>query len=216
MINIWCHRPSTSLGSLANELRSRGETVRLWTGFERPANCLLWGNGGGNKYVELARLAEAGVPVPAHSLDPHPGWLARTFRHKEARDLLKMSTHGDYYVEYVPTIREHRIHIIAGRCVRVQGKLPRTATPHPRFRSWRSGWKLVAGPDTTATLPPGARAIAKTAVASLGYQFGAVDLGTRTDGSPIVFEVNTQPGLEGGTVRCYADALLLEYSYTEE
>lgn len=162
--------------------------------------------------MELERLANAGIPVPSHSRVVRPDWLARTTRHKEARDLLAGLTHGDYYVEYVPTTQEHRVHVVEGKVVRVQGKIPRVPDPHPRYRSWRSGWKLVATPATTETLPPQARDLAKAAVAALGYHFGAVDIGTKEDGSPIVFEVNSQPGIEGGTVTCYARAFIREFA----
>jgi hypothetical protein len=209
---IWCRRPSAGLGLLANEIRNLGGAVTLLTGFGCPAGAIHWGQGGGDKYVELERLVNAGIPVPPHSRVPHPGWLARTTHHKEARDLLAGLIYGDYYVEYVPTTQEHRVHVVEGKVVRVQGKIPRVPDPHPRYRSWRSGWKLVATPACTDTLPPAARDLAKRAVAALGYKFGAVDIGTQANGEPIVFEVNSQPGLKGSTVRCYAQAFIREFA----
>lgn len=223
MITIWCPRRSVSAKLLVNEINQMGGRAILYVhGLPDPpldylmdpdaANAkIYWGQGGGDKYAELERLADAGIPVPAHSRLPHPGWLARTARHREARDLLREITKGDYYVEYVPTLREHRVHVVEGKVICVQGKIPRRPTPHPRYRSWRSGWKLVATPATTATLPPKARTCAKAAVAALHYHFGAVDVGTQADGSPIVFEVNSQPGLEGGTIRRYARAFITSY-----
>jgi glutathione synthase/RimK-type ligase-like ATP-grasp enzyme len=153
-------------------------------------------------------LAKAGIPVPAHSLEKRPGWLARRYSHMEANDLLAGLTYGDYYVQYVPTVREHRIHVYDGRSIRVAMKEPRTPNPNPRFRSWQAGWKLVASPANTGLLPPGARDLAAKAVKALGYEFGAVDVGTQENGKPIVWEVNSQPGIEGGTVKAYAHAIL--------
>jgi glutathione synthase/RimK-type ligase-like ATP-grasp enzyme len=125
-----------------------------------------------------------------------------------ANDLTANLRVGDYYVQYVPTVREHRIHVFDGEVIRVQMKVPRVAKPHPRFRSYDNGWKLVAGPEYTAQVPRGARELAKRAVAAMGYVFGAVDIGVKTDGTAIVWEVNTQPGIEGGTVDQYARAVV--------
>src|SRR5712664_2799775 len=59
-----------------------------------------------NKYSQLVRLNEAGVPVPPHLIHPHQStvvypdtvrWLARLNNHQEANDLLAGVTHGDYY-----------------------------------------------------------------------------------------------------------------------
>lgn len=211
MIELWCKRPSISLRLLAKELRKLGVEVKLWTSSDPLKEMVAWGKGGGDKYEELVRLSNAGIPVPRHSRTKKPGWLARTTHHKEARDLLRELTIGDYYVEYIPTIREHRVHVVGQRIIRIQGKVPRIENPHPKFRSWRSGWRLEANPKHTEMLPPQSRELAKKAIKAMGYEFGAVDIGTRNDGSAIVWEVNSQPGIEGGTVRCYARAFKQEF-----
>jgi glutathione synthase/RimK-type ligase-like ATP-grasp enzyme len=202
MIVLRCSRSSPGLALIRNKINELGDN----TG--DTAHVIYWGSGGGDKYAELTRLADAEIPVPPHSVTKHPGWLARTKRHKGARDLLRARKKGDYYVEYVPTTHEYRVHVVDDKVIRVQKKVPRTDTPHPRFRSHGSGWKLVATPEYSAELPKGIRAVSKRAVAALEYVFGAVDVGIKEDGSPLVFEVNTQPGLEGGTAECYARAFL--------
>jgi D-alanine-D-alanine ligase-like ATP-grasp enzyme len=141
-----------------------------------------------------------------------PGWLARRFRHTGANDLLANLAVGDYYVEDVETAAEFRIHVFDEVCIRVGERLPRVESPHPKFRSWAAGWKLLSGPDISQRLPRGARPLAKRAVAALERPFGAVDLAIRPDGRFVVWEVNSAPGLEGGTVNAYAAAVIRRYA----
>jgi hypothetical protein len=213
VITLYCPRKSTGAYLLVQELKRLGHEAQRIVGGPQPRGSLYWGKGGGNKYDELVKLRHAGVLVPDHTKwDPvgvlPEGWLARRFTHMEADDLTAELQVGDFYVRYVPTVREHRVHVFDGESIRVQMKVPRLDNPHPRFRSWANGWKLVAGAEYTAQVPRGAREMAKRAVAAMGYVFGAVDIGVREDGTPIVWEVNSQPGIEGGTVTQYANAVV--------
>jgi glutathione synthase/RimK-type ligase-like ATP-grasp enzyme len=45
-------------------------------------------------------------------------------------------------------------------------------------------------------------------VSALGLDFGAVDVALRKDGVPVVWEVNKAPGLEGGSLKKYAEKLI--------
>jgi len=208
MITIYCARRSTGALLLVNKLREFGQQAQRIVGGGAPRGAINWGQGGGNKYEELRTLWAAGIPVPPHSRNKVPGWLARRFTHMEANDLTANLTYGDYYVQFVPTVREHRIHIFNGESIRAQMKVPRRANPHPDFRSHANGWKLVGGPEYTAQVPRGAREMAKKAVAAMGYLFGAVDIGVKEDGRPVIWEVNSQPGIEGTTVDAYAKAVI--------
>jgi len=213
MINIYCARPSKGTRTLVRTIRALGGEARRVR--QRVPDAFIWGQGGGNKYEELRRLFQGGVPVPRHTLDQITNMprLGRTFHHTQARDLL--NPHRiipDFWVERVDTVREHRIHVFDGRVIRVQTKQPTPgAEPHPWIRSESSGWTLVARPDLTALVPRGARDIAKRAVSALGYDYGAVDLAVKPDGSVIVWEVNTQPGLGDGTAGVYARILMQKY-----
>lgn len=153
-----------------------------------------------DKRVELVRLLTAGVPTPRVRLTPAPGYLARVRNHTKARDLLAGLTHGDYYTQYVPVEREFRIHVWNGRCMRSGQRVKKDNTAHPRFRSLNAGWKIDYGADRP---PQTAYTAAKAAVAALGYDFGAVDVGVKADGAAVVFEVNSAPGLHGNTVEAY-------------
>ena len=165
------------------------------------------------KYRELERLSEAEVPVPAFArLRPADSreWLARRFRHQGANDLLAELRTGDYYVEFTPVKYEFRIHIFNGVSIRAGIKCPRTAEPHPRFRSWNAGWYLDYGEACQNRVRQWIRDAAKQAVKALGYDFGAVDIGVKADKTPVVFEVNSAPGLEGNSLDVYG-AKIVEY-----
>ena len=47
---------------------------------------------------------------------------------------------------------------------------------------------------------------------AVGYDFGAVDVGIMADGSPIVFEVNSSPGMGPVTQQSYAQYIANYYT----
>ena len=207
MITIWCSHKSNGARLLVNKIKEMGHEAQLLIGGTRPRDAVWWGRGGGNKYHELQRLHNAGIPVPPHSLLPHAGWLSRSFTHMGARDLLR-GTGRDFYVQRLDIDMEFRFHIFNGLSIRRQFKEPRLPEYHPWIRSWKSGWKLTPG-------GPATRDMRIAAVASVeavgGYLFGAVDIGRLVGGGFVVLEVNTRPGIEGSTVIQYAKAVI-EYA----
>ena len=180
-----------------------GHEAQLLVGGVRPRDAIWWGRGGGNKYHELQRLEDAGIQVPPHSLIAYPGWLGRSFTHMGARDL-RRGNGRDFYVQRLDIDMEFRFHIFNGESIRRQFKEPRTPNHHPWIRSWASGWKLSPGGLATNDM----RKAAVKAVAALGYPWGAVDIGRLREGGFVVLEVNTRPGIEGGTVTQYAKAVI--------
>lgn len=205
-VTVWCRRPSKGAKALVSALVARGITAHLSRAPQQPPGSLSWGRKGGcDKLHEMRVLTDAGVAVPPHSKHPKPGWLARSFRHRSGSDLLR-GGRGDYYVEKVETVREFRVHVYNGKSIRLGVKVPAKDPHHPFIRTKQGGWKLSYGgaaeyPQERAA----AREIAKRAVDALSYQFGAVDVGIRPSGEAIVWEVNSAPGLEGGTIEAYAD-----------
>jgi hypothetical protein len=226
MIYVLCPRPSSGARELVAWLRANGSEarkVRRIPALHVGDLLVNWGVSGidattldradvlnpnvcTNKYHQLEALADAGVPVPEHRRtrpESMQGWLARRFYHREASDLLAELDHGDYYVWFIPVEREFRIHIFKGKSIRAGMKVPRTTTPHPNFRSWAAGWKLSYGSDCQSYMRQSFRNTARRAVEALGLDFGAVDLAVRANGDIVVWEVNTAPGLEGGTIAAY-------------
>lgn len=227
MIYVYCPRGSNGAKDIVAWINSNGGKAKRLRKVVRtaPGDLVVnWGAGNDfppsvrvlnrqvahNKFGELRKLAEKGVPVPEHSLSkpsPYTGWLARTRNHTEAKDLLAGITTGDYYTKYVETTREFRIHIANGVSIRAAVKLPRIPNPHPRFRSWTAGWKLDYG-ASGEYMRQAYRDVAKKAVAALGYDFGAVDLAVKPDGTVVVFEVNSAPGLEGNSIGAYGKYIM--------
>ncbi len=233
MIHIYCNRGSDGAGALVkkiNEIRPESAN-RLREVRTLPATDLVvnWGTRHmdlvgppasfgrarvlnrripRNKYAELVALSDHAVATVPFSRTRRDGWLARTFNHQEARDLLANLPTGDYYVQYVENIREFRVHIWNGVSARAGIKIPRIANPNNRFRSWSGGWKLDYGAACQEAIRQSVRTMAAQAVSALGLDFGAVDVGIKPNGTPFVFEVNTAPGLEGRTVDTYAEKIL--------
>ena len=143
--------------------------------------------------------------------------------HVDGSDLKQELSQGDYYVKYVPTVAEYRVHIFKGLSILLGFKEHRYdkkwkekgGTPHPLFRTYQLGWTIEypAVSHTEKEPIPYSRRLAlrklgRQAVAALGYDFGAVDIGLTKEGKLLVFEVNAAPGLEGCEVDAYVDAFL--------
>lgn len=230
MILVYCRRKSDGARHLVDWINANnGKAIRVKRGTIRQewlrGNNLWvnWGDSPGiqapgtwlnkvvshNKFNELHKLSEAGVRVPEHSRSrptTSGDWLARLDNHHEANDLVKNLQRGDYYVKYIETVADWRCHVFKGQSIRLGHKIPRTDNPHPKFRSWNAGWKLVYdGQDP----PRGIRDAAKKACEALKYDFGAVDIGVGKDGKLWVWEVNAAPGLEGNTIATYGKHILL-------
>ena len=75
---------------------------------------------------------------------------------------------------------------------------------HPWIRSYEGGWRVLYDGISSKKKH---RELAHRAVAALGLDFGAVDIGEAANGTLTVLEVNRAPGIEGGTVDAYAKAL---------
>lgn len=150
----------------------------------------------------VARPAPVAPPAP-----PVGEWVGRTNNHTGGRDLLAPPRTPDYFVKKETFANEYRVHSFLGRSIRAGKKVHRTdftGTRSPWVRSWDGGWKISYD---GASVRQRHRDIAHAAVRALGLDFGAVDIGETADGTLIVLEVNRAPGLEGGTVTAYANAI---------
>lgn len=177
-----------------------------------------------DKLNELRALRDGQVPTPSFIMPefykPRPNFVGRNRHHHGANDLLRGVRNPDYWVEIVPVVDEFRVHVFRDAetrrhvVIRVGLKVPAPGLgapgtvggPHPVYRSRNAGWRIDygTGAQTAIARYRGVRDVAKRAVCAVGYDFGAVDVGvdTRTN-LPVVFEVNSAPGLAGGTVGAY-------------
>lgn len=113
------------------------------------------------------------------------------------------------YTRYVKKADEYRLHVFDGRVIDIQQKRKRKDIPNEeidyQIRNTASGW-VYCRDDVDC--PSSCSDIAIRAVAALGLDFGAVDIGyNRHTETPCVYEVNTAPGLEGTTLTRYQEAL---------
>jgi glutathione synthase/RimK-type ligase-like ATP-grasp enzyme len=109
------------------------------------------------------------------------------------------------YVRYIKKQKEFRVHVIFGKVVDIQQKKKREGFKNANFqvRNHTNGWVYCR---ENITEPTGLRDNALNAVAALGLDFGAVDIiWNEKQNKCYVLEVNTAPGLEGSSVKMYAD-----------
>ena len=173
----------------------------------------------GDKEKELVKLQLGGLPTPQFV---SAGGLARSRHHAGGGDLLR-ETGSDYMVERLNLTKEYRFHVFnfpttEPQSVRAGTKVPRTPNPHPWIRSYEGGWKIDYG-TPPITNSSASRALAERALEVVGYDFGAVDIGIKEDGNPVVLEVNSAPGLEGNSLLTYAKSLnrlMMEKGYIDD
>lgn len=174
-----------------------------------------------NNLITQFRNLQAALATPPPVAPPvvNVTWLPRDLHHVGGNDLLNPEgVAAGYYVKKEEFVQELRIHSFNGKSIRagmkalrdgfqVVGPGNRTTGPgiaSPWIRSWDGGWRIKYDGVTARQKH---RDIAHAAVKALGLTFGAVDIGERADGSLCVLEVNRAPGLEGGTIDRYAEAI---------
>lgn len=222
-IEILCHRPSKTKNSLSEALANvqvNKNIVVNWTGgpvsnLDHFAEVLLNGEAFTNKLRQAVRLGIAGIPTIQVSLAKEgPDWYPRRNDHQQGFDftnrrLQRGLLEADFYVKKEDLIDEFRLHVFRTsrdnmRVMRVARKVPSRPDHHPWVRSHRLGWKL----SYTGGATEDAKRIARDSLRALHLDFGAVDLAMRADATPIVLEVNTCPGLEGGTLEMYVENII--------
>lgn len=167
-----------------------------------------------DKLESLGTMREAEVRVPDWSDSPEDlefPFLGRRIQHTQGRDVVLCLQRGDYqrrprdyYVQYIPTVREFRVHVVAGEVIRVQGKyldFPEQAVPW--IRNYSTGYRFR---EPGRRLRPARLQTAVRAVECLGLDFGAVDLLIGDDGLEYVLEVNTAPACSPLTAEKYVRA----------
>lgn len=109
------------------------------------------------------------------------------------------------YTRYVHKVKEFRVHVVNGKVIDTQQKIkdPDREVVSWKVRSHENGFifarnGIVHSEDRDN--------LAINACKALGLDFGAVDIVQDKKGVLYVLEVNTAPGLEGQTVKNYAEA----------
>lgn len=170
-----------------------------------------------NKRRALYTMREAGVPIPPLAFRQELGdnifpVVGRPDYHRKGRHfylcngpleaeqaLRRGATH---FTEYIPNAREFRVHIVNGKSIKISEKLGGGIT-----KNYDSGARFYYPENFNHKRS--LRRVAREAVASLGLDFGAVDLLYR-NGEFYVLEVNTAPCLTStsDTLERYARAFM--------
>jgi len=232
---VWCPRPSKSARKLATALGGKrkkpgqvipeNSTVINWGDSQCPHQCLNTPESvrrATNKRLCLEALNAAGVPVPLFATGKETvTWSGLTVvRHKltghsgEGIELVEKKEElpdAPLYVQYIKKEDEYRIH--CGRTstgieiITSQRKARRLETPREqvnwKIRNHQNGFVFVR---ETCNPPSCVTDAAKLSLESSALDFGAVDvIYNAKEGKAYVLEINTAPGLEGQTIKDYAE-----------
>lgn len=138
--------------------------------------------------------------------------FGRNKMHEKGTDIVDQGSSAwqrkDFWTKVIPKLREYRIHIFDDRCIQ-QGlrvfdpKAPRERDDGLPIWNTQTGYKY----DHTFEPPSAGVELARRAVRSLEYLWGAVDLLEDESARCYVLEVNTAPGMDETTAHAYADAI---------
>lgn len=174
-----------------------------------------------NKAVALPTMKAAGVSVIEHttSREVVAGWLegeatvfARTLASSSQGqgivilDYNSSIPYAPIYTKYIPKCHEYRVHVFGGKVIDfIKKKRSTNGTTSDFIRSHSNGWIFCR---SGVTLPTEVSEQCIKAVASLGLDFGAVDvLYKERDNKAWVLEINTAAGIEGTTLTKYVEAI---------
>lgn len=164
------------------------------------------------------QLSEAGIPVPdwatsreefREELD-YP-ILGRQRSHSRGEDINLILqwrddyfTENEWFVDYIPTDREYRMHVVNGEVVCTHEKRKQSDAPnHPFIRNSDTGYIFMEPRETPPT-----EQLAIDSVGALGLDMGAVDIVREEEtGDFYVLEVNSAPSLDEANLQRYGDAL---------
>lgn len=178
------------------------------------------------KFFEKMRDASNGPRIPRFTSDPEVAikWVTEEKKMVVARTILNSSggkgivlidpdneesfVDAPLYVEYVPKKDEYRLHFVGNEIVDGQRKALRANYPQSsetwKIRNLAHGFVFIRG---NVTIPSDVTLQAEKTIASLGLDFGAIDIIYNEKANlAYVLEVNTAPGLQGETVNSYANA----------
>lgn len=177
-----------------------------------------------NRIKSLPLLAAAGVNVPEMTtkFEEAKQWLTKGHGVIARAQNRSFGGHGLSYVapespdslppnsalytKYQPKKSEYRVHVFGGKIIQVSEKRRRKGVEcNSKIRSWENGWVFC---QSNVNPPASVCEQALKAVAALGLDFGAVDVGyTANIDKAVVYECNTAPGLWPSSIEKYADAI---------
>lgn len=213
---------SRALKELANELSNRvGYRVfRVAPSNVRRRKAIAFLSGI-DKVVQFAKFMDAGVSSPKHAVTVD-GINDFNFKRVVARTLTNSSEgkgiiifdkgttppRAPLYTEYVPKKKEFRVHVWDSKVIDIVEKRRRRGLEKTEFQVRNTANGYVFCRDGVSP-PADASSVALAAVKALGRTYGAVDIiWNEKQDKCFALEVNSRPGMQGTTVKKYADAIL--------
>lgn len=201
---------------------------------DHPVSNVAWGapdvegslNGGirCGKLHQLQVWNDAELRTVPFSTERHDGWLARGVNHFGGNDFNGHVSTVAYYTKPIPSSVEYRMHVFrykntrgnpanymtarVGWKVNEEPEKNRESCGVP-IRSRQFGWKLkyynASNTVDFVRRHPNADLLARWAIATLDWDFGAIDMIKGQDGRYYLLEANSAPGLsDQATLNCYA------------
>lgn len=164
------------------------------------------------KMLSLLRDAGVSVPKPTNSVPCVARWdggsrgsgIRFCTTEKQTREA---QAHGaGAFLEWVSIKKEYRVHVFRGLIISVSEKV-RTDWADELIRSASHGWEFSEDIELHMVDAIDLISSALSAVRALKLDFGAVDVAMTKDNIPVVFEVNTAPGLNDKRAKIYAKAI---------
>ena len=109
------------------------------------------------------------------------------------------------YTVMFKKVTEYRVHSTATKVFDFQAKLKRRGQDADEYIHNYDNGRVFC--RNGIELPQSAADASILAVAALGLDFGAVDVGVDEEGKAAVFEVNSAPSLQGTTLKSYANMI---------
>jgi len=182
--------------------------------------------GGTNKLAQMERFQQNGVVTPdfTRDIDTARAWITdgsavmcRTLlRGSEGRGIVTAENvdqlvPAPLYTKYFKKKKEFRVHVFNGTIIDIQEKRKRAGVEieNHRVRNLANGYVFCRD---EVVEPDGLRELAIQATNALGYTIGAVDIAWNEHYDRlVVFEVNSNPGLQGTTLDNYSNAIIEWY-----
>ena len=215
---------STALKNLANELSTQlgYKVYRKYPNNLRANQCPVTFLPGIDKIRQLSSFHREGVPAPAFatSLDAAKQLTTRQvvvralIDSSEGRGIsivpaAELTQQAPLYTVYIPKKKEFRVHVWDNKAIDVQEKRKKRGNENEehQVRNTANGYVFCRG---DVQPPADCCDVALAAVSSLGRTYGAVDIiWNEKQNKCFVLEVNSRPGMEGTTVKKYADAIVV-------
>jgi glutathione synthase/RimK-type ligase-like ATP-grasp enzyme len=236
-VRIVPYKPASNSAKKLAQALSEKLGYKVWRGKPKPGFLNVgWGNrmtgaihwvnsplnvaAAHNKLIAFDLLQHDGVSIPKFTTSKEEAakWLAdgstvlaRTAKGqggsgiqvvKDGEDL----PDAELYTQYIKKKKEFRVHVFKGKAILVQEKRKKkNVEANYIVRSHNNGWVFCT---KDIHEPDGLRVLGVAAVASLGLDFGAVDIiWNEKQNKCFVLEVNSAPGLCPTTTELYCNEI---------